>query len=138
MCTSFKRALSELRNSVAMVAGRMSTTLVDPESLASSTASHLITLDKCPGVHPIDVGEVVRHIIGKAILYVVGQGIRDAAGPLQLSAGQMAEVKTLYMHTRTKEKQFWRSMPPMHSSASIDNQLYTIFKQCAPPFPLYC
>ena len=50
----------------------------------------LSSLDKCPGVRPIGVGEVVRHIIGKAVLYVIGQDIKDAAGPLELCAGQMA------------------------------------------------
>ena len=74
-----------------MVARRISTTtLVDPESPTSFRASCLIALNKCPSVRPIGVGEVVRRIIGKAILYVIGQNIRDAAGPLQLCAGQMA------------------------------------------------
>ena len=46
----------------------------------------LIALDKCPGVRP---GEVVRRIIGKAVLATVKMDILEAAGPLQLvCAGQ--------------------------------------------------
>ena len=88
MCTSFKRASSDLCNSVAMVARRICTVLVDPKGLAPLTASRLIALDKCPGIRPIGIGETVRRIIGKAILYVIGQDIQDAAGSSQLCAGQ--------------------------------------------------
>ena len=45
---------------------------------------------KCPGVRPIGVGEVVRRIIGKAVLATVKMDILEATGPLQLCAGQDA------------------------------------------------
>ena len=79
MCTS---ALSELYNSVALMARGICTTLV---GLALLTARRLIALDKHPGVRPIGVGETVRRII---ILYTIGPDIQKAAGSSQLSAGQ--------------------------------------------------
>ena len=51
-----------------MVARRICTEYVDPESLSSLTACRLIALDKNPGVHPIGVGEVVRRILGRQSL----------------------------------------------------------------------
>ena len=42
----------------------------------------------CPGIRPIGIGETVRRMIGKAILYVIGQDIQDAAGLSQLCAGR--------------------------------------------------
>ena len=51
-------------------------------------ACRLIPLDKCPGVRPIGVGEVPRRIIAKAILRIVGSDVEEAAGSLQLCAGQ--------------------------------------------------
>ena len=52
-------------------------------------ASRLIAIDKCPGVRPIRVGEVVRRIIGKAVvLQVVGHDVVEVAGCEQLCAGQ--------------------------------------------------
>ena len=61
---------------------------VDPAGLTAFTACRLIALDKCPGVRPIGVDEVVQWIIGKAILSVVGIEIQQSAGSLQLCAGQ--------------------------------------------------
>ena len=42
----------------------------------------------CPGVRPIGVGEVPRRIIAKAVLSLVRLDIQEAAGPLQVCAGQ--------------------------------------------------
>ena len=51
-------------------------------------ASCLIPLDKQPGVRPIGVCEVVRRILGKAIMAVVRLDVLEATGLLQLSGGQ--------------------------------------------------
>ena len=59
-----------------------------PDGLKALVASRLIPLDKCPGVRPIGVGEVPRRIIAKAVLKVIGRDIEEAAGPLQVCAGQ--------------------------------------------------
>ena len=54
------------------------------------TACRLIPLNKCPGVRPIGIGEVVRRIIGKAALKTTKQDLQNAVGSLQLCAGQNA------------------------------------------------
>ena len=50
----------------------------------------LIALEKDPGVRPIGICEVVRRIIAKAILSVTSGDIQEAAGSIQLCAGQKA------------------------------------------------
>ncbi|XP_057316854.1 uncharacterized protein LOC130657880 [Hydractinia symbiolongicarpus] len=57
-------------------------------SLECYTACRLIPLDKSPGVRPIGIGEVLRRIIGKSIMCLVKSDVIDAAGNLQLCAGQ--------------------------------------------------
>ena len=52
------------------------------------TACRLILLAKNPGVRPIGVGEVLRRIVGKAIVSVIKPEIMSCAGYLQLCAGQ--------------------------------------------------
>ena len=50
-------------------------------------SSRLVALDKQPGVRPIGVGEVVRRIVGKAILAVTKTDVEDACGNLQKCSG---------------------------------------------------
>ena len=45
-------------------------------------------LDKNPGVCPIGVEEVVRRIIGKAVLGLLKEDVQRATGYIQLCAGQ--------------------------------------------------
>ena len=90
LCTSFHRASVDLCSSLALVARRLCTEMVDPSGLSAFVACRLIALDKCPGVRPIGVGEVVRRIIGKAVLATIKMDILESAGPLQLCAGQDA------------------------------------------------
>ena len=54
------------------------------------TSCRLIPLDKCPGVRPIGVGEVVRRIIEKAVMKIVKYDLQEAVGATQLCAGQEA------------------------------------------------
>ncbi len=88
LCTSFRKASSDLCNSVALLARRICTTTVDPAGLTPLTACRLVALDKCPGVRPVGIGETIRRIIAKAILHIIGPEIQEAAGPSQLCAGQ--------------------------------------------------
>ena len=53
-------------------------------------ACPLIALDKSPGVRPIGICETARRIITKTILIVIRSDILDAAGSIQLCAGQTA------------------------------------------------
>ena len=59
------------------------------------TAGRLITLDKKTGLRPISVGKVLRRIAGKVIMLIFKKNITDAAGPLQLSAGQEAGAEAV-------------------------------------------
>ena len=90
LCTSFQRASDDLCCFLALVARKLCTSCVDPDGIIALVACHLIALNKCPGVCPIGVGEVVRRIIAKAIISIVKLDVLEAAGSLQLCAGQDA------------------------------------------------
>ena len=90
MCTAFRKASDDLCHSLSSVARRVSCEYLDPTILNSFTACRLIALDKNPGVRPIGVAEVLRRIISKAILAIIGQDIKDAAGSVQLCVGQVS------------------------------------------------
>ena len=88
MCTSFGSASNNLCHALASVAKRLCTTQVAPQGLSALVACRLIPLDKCPGIRPIAIGEVARRIIAKAIMQVVKTDVTQAAGSLQVCAGQ--------------------------------------------------
>ena len=90
MCTSFQQDSTELCEALANVCKRICFSFVDPESLTAFVACRLIALDKCPGVRPIGIGEVIRRILGKAVLATIGNEIQEAAGALQVCAGHQA------------------------------------------------
>ena len=80
--SGFAQKVSTVEIEVKVENGRSYT---NPEAYA---ACRLISLDKNPGVRPIGVGEVLRRIVGKAILSVIKPEIVSSAGNLQLCAGQ--------------------------------------------------
>jgi hypothetical protein len=94
MVSSFKQTSLELCNSVALMARRLATEYRDPAGLEAFLANRGIPLDKGGGaVRPIGVGEILRRIIGKAVLGVINGDVQKAAGPLQLCAGEAAGVE---------------------------------------------
>ena len=85
--SSFHQQSKDLCSAIASVARRLCTEYVDPESLRAFVACRLIPLNKNPGVRPIGVCEVMRRMVGKAVMQTVGADVLKAAGPLQLCAG---------------------------------------------------
>ena len=112
LCTGFHRASEDLCSAVAAAAKRLCTTFVDPTGVSAFTACRLIPLDKRPGVRPIGVCEVVRRIIGKAVMSVIGQDVLKAAGPLQLCAGQEAGCEAA-VHAMRQVFLLSRQCPPL-------------------------
>ena len=94
MTTAFKDSSAGLCQAVADFARRLSTAYVDPASLAALLANRGIAIDKCPGLRPVGVGEILRRIIGKAVMAVNGAKVQEAAGSLQLCAGQPVGVES--------------------------------------------
>lgn len=67
-CCSFGRFSIDLCDAISRVAQKISATIVNPDSINALLASRLTALDKCPGVKPIGVREVLRRIISKVVL----------------------------------------------------------------------
>ncbi len=87
MCTAFHRESTDLCEAVAAVGRRLCTNFVDPDPLRALLACRLIPLNKLPGVRPIGICEVLRRILGKAIMEVARKEVLKATGPLQLCGG---------------------------------------------------
>ena len=92
-CTSFANVSDQLCDALAACTCRVAGTYIDPPSLVAYIACRLIPLEKHLGVRPIGIGEVMQRIIGKAVLQLLCNEILDAAGSLQLCAGQDSGIE---------------------------------------------
>ena len=58
LCSVFKSDSASLCQSLANVAKRICTSFFDPRAVSPLLTSRLLALDKCPGIHPIGIGEM--------------------------------------------------------------------------------
>ena len=57
----------------------------------------LVPLDKNPGLSPIGVGEVLRTIVGRAVMRIAKQDLHHAVGSSQICTDQIGDfVRLLY------------------------------------------
>lgn len=56
-------------------------------------ANRLMTLNKCPGVRPVGIGEFWRRLFAKCVLKVVGTEAKEACGSAQLCTYLKADIK---------------------------------------------
>ena len=100
LCTSHKGASRDLCESLASVARRICSSYVDPIPIAPLLVCRLITMDKCPGVRPIGIGDTTHRIISKAVLTIGGPDIQQVAGHRQMCGGHISGVKAAVHATR--------------------------------------
>ena len=87
---------SRLREAVADLAMHLANGIVDWTDIRALMAKRLIALDKCPGVHPIGIGECLRHILGCVLALVTGWEAQSACGWISLLVGCNQELKGLF------------------------------------------
>ena len=89
---NFGKVGKDLRTAIAKMTKILCTReLETPDygSIEAYTANRLIPLEKEPsGIRPIGIGEVLRRIIGKAVIAEVRVDVMESAGCVQLCAGQ--------------------------------------------------
>ena len=91
---NYRKVGKDLRVAIARMTQKLCTKELssqDQLSIEAYTSCRLIPLAKLPsGVRPIGIGEVLRRIIGKAIVAEIKTDVAECAGSLQLCAGQKA------------------------------------------------
>ena len=93
MVTGFQATSTSLCNAVAVLTRRWASEYVDPKGLEALLANRGIAIDKCPGLRPVGVGEILRRIAGKAVMQVTKEEVQEAVGALQLCAGHPTGVE---------------------------------------------
>ena len=90
LCTSFHSASVELCKSLAALARRLCPLLTPVVLLLSWLVALLRLIRTQDRVRPIGICEVTRRIISKAVLSILRVDIQEAAGSIQLCAGQIS------------------------------------------------
>ena len=78
----------DLCAAIARMARLVASETIQGDVLSALMACRLIPLDKNPGLRPIGIGEVLRRIIGKMVVWVLRPDLQEAAGDLQMCVGQ--------------------------------------------------
>ena len=104
---NFGTSPSDLCKAITEAVKKLSSKKETSNTLEAFLASRLIPLDKNPGLRPIGIGEVLRRIIGKALVQVIREEIVTSVGSLQVCAGQEAgsEAAVHAMHDIFNEEE---------------------------------
>ena len=81
-------APKNLCTAISKVCKKICTT--DCDKLTALLACRLIPFDKKPGLRPIGVGEVLRRITGKVVIFTLKGDVKRLVGSLQICAGHEA------------------------------------------------
>ena len=78
----------DLRTSIARFVKLLCNTSKHLSNSGTDNSLETLPLSKNPWVRPVGVGEVVRQIARKIIMYTTNKDVKDAAGSLQVWTGQ--------------------------------------------------
>jgi len=82
-----------LWDAVAMLACHLANGIVEWESIHALMSSHLIALHKCPGVHPIGIGEALQQILCKVVALATRSNLEEVCGVSQSCTGLRAGME---------------------------------------------
>ena len=74
-------------------AKRLATSIIPPDDLIAYNGCRLVALDKCSGVRPIGIGEVMRRITRRIIVDCIRQDLKSLGGNMQLGLGQKCGIE---------------------------------------------
>ena len=82
-----------LRESISRLTNWIANTIVPFEAIRALVANRLVALDKCPGVRPVGIGEILRRLCSKCLLEACGEDVTEKCGRHQLCSGLRAGIE---------------------------------------------
>ena len=93
LLSAFGQASTNLCKLVLKFAKRLATSIIQSDNLIAYNGCQLVALDKCPGVRPIGIGEVMHCITGRIIVDFIRQDLTSLGGNMQLSLGTKCDIE---------------------------------------------
>ena len=93
LLSAFGQTSTNLCKLVAKFVKTLATSIIPPDDLIAYNGCRLVALDKCPGVRPIGIGEVLRCITGPKIVDCVRQDLASLGGNMQLCLCQKCGIE---------------------------------------------
>ena len=93
LLSAFGQTSTNLCKLVAKFAKSLATSRIPPDALIAHNGCRLVALDKCPGVRPIGMGEVMRRITGRIMVDCIRQDLTSLVKNMQLCLGQKCGIE---------------------------------------------
>ena len=90
---AFGQTSTNLCKLVAKFAERLAMSIIPPDKLIAYNGCRLVALDKCPGVRPIGISEILRRITGRIIVDRIREDLTLLNGKMLLRLGQKCVIE---------------------------------------------
>ena len=93
MLLKFGNASEQLREAVSKLTRRLANTIVPWEDIWALKAKRLIAFDKCPGLRPIGIGNVLDRLCAKIMIDITGDDVEQECQADQLGSGIKSAIE---------------------------------------------
>ena len=82
-----------MKDAITELSRHIANAIIDWDDIQALVACRLMALNKCPGVRPIGVGKMSRHILSKVMAAATSTDVEELCGTNQLYSGLKAGIE---------------------------------------------